>query len=316
MATDTPLPAIDTTRETPRRLRTRSLTNLLRMGHCAPTVMQTLLDASDTDAPWLVKLTAGLPGGIGNTGGECGGITVPLIFLGLRHAHDPPHDGLPAVIEKGRDYLHRFTTRHGTALCREIRGDSRLPLGCIGVMQNAAVLCAESVTTESTHALSGERRAAYARLCAHWKAQQFHCAHAVFRQLDPIVPLTQGLLDGTSAFVGGTICIGGTCSALTAGVMVLGLRLGEIERSRVRVLRMIGTMAVGGNAFADDLNAFNISMNRGHRLAQWFSNTFGSTLCRDITQCDFAKAEDVERYIESGCVRGCRSIAETVARKL
>jgi hypothetical protein len=37
---------------------------------------------SETDAQWLVKLTAGLPGGIGNTGGECGGVTAPLVLLG------------------------------------------------------------------------------------------------------------------------------------------------------------------------------------------------------------------------------------------
>jgi hypothetical protein len=37
--------------------------------------MQTLLDASETEAEWLVTLTAGLPGGVGNTGAECGGVT-------------------------------------------------------------------------------------------------------------------------------------------------------------------------------------------------------------------------------------------------
>lgn len=58
-----------------RALRRRSMANLLRMGHSAPTVMQTLLDVSETEAEWLVRLTAGLPGGIGNTGAECGGVT-------------------------------------------------------------------------------------------------------------------------------------------------------------------------------------------------------------------------------------------------
>ena len=55
-------PAIDTRKETPRRLRRRTVLNVLRMGHCAPTVMQTLLDASGIDAPWLVKLTPFLKG--------------------------------------------------------------------------------------------------------------------------------------------------------------------------------------------------------------------------------------------------------------
>jgi hypothetical protein len=37
----------DLTRVSTRSLRRRSVSNLLKMGHCAPTVMQTLLDASD-----------------------------------------------------------------------------------------------------------------------------------------------------------------------------------------------------------------------------------------------------------------------------
>ncbi|HEX6664939.1 MAG TPA: hypothetical protein VF025_14810, partial [Gaiellaceae bacterium] len=56
----------------PAKLRKKSVGNLLRMGHCAPTVMQTVLDASASEAKWPVRLTAGLPGGIGNTRGECG----------------------------------------------------------------------------------------------------------------------------------------------------------------------------------------------------------------------------------------------------
>jgi hypothetical protein len=101
--------------------------------------------------------------------------------------------------------------------------------------------------------------------------------------------------------------------SLTAGVMALGLRLGEIERSRVRVLRMIGTMAVGGNAFADDLNAFNKIMNRGHRLARWFSDRFGSTQCRALTQCDFATTAGVARYIGGDGVGRCMTVARHVA---
>jgi hypothetical protein len=58
-------------RRLPAGLRFRAIENLLRMGHCAPTVVKTLLDAAGEDAPWLVKLAAALPG-MGNTGNECG----------------------------------------------------------------------------------------------------------------------------------------------------------------------------------------------------------------------------------------------------
>lgn len=40
-------------------------------------------------------MTAGLPGGIGNTGFECGGITSPLIQLGLEYGLSAKDDGLP-----------------------------------------------------------------------------------------------------------------------------------------------------------------------------------------------------------------------------
>lgn len=76
-------------------LRRRSVGNLLRMGHCAPTVMTTLLDASGSAERWPVLLTAGLLGGIGNTGGECGGLTAPLVLLGLEHGRAESDDGLP-----------------------------------------------------------------------------------------------------------------------------------------------------------------------------------------------------------------------------
>lgn len=115
--------------------------------------------------------------------------------------------------------------------------------------------------------------------------------------------------------MGGTIFTGKTCSALTAGVMALGLKLGEIENSRLRVLRMIATMAIGGNAFEDRLNAFNKTMNLRHDLARWFAVEFASTQWRAITQCDFSTTAGVQRYLDSG--RGvCREIAWGVAKRV
>lgn len=75
-----------------------------------------------------VEHTAGLPGGISNTGGECGGITALLILLGLRHGLESDGDGLPVVIAKGRDLLQRFAAFEASLPCREIRGDARVSL--------------------------------------------------------------------------------------------------------------------------------------------------------------------------------------------
>ena len=308
------IPSIDA--RAARTLRRRSLANLARMGHCAPTVMQTLLDASVTEAAWLVKMTAGLPGGIGNTGGECGGITAPLVLLGLRHARDSLRDGVPITIYKGHDLLRRFTACHGTALCREIRGDDRLPLRCIGVIRHAPEQYVETLSTDCGDAISGERQEAYRLLHAQYVDREFHCAHAVLGHLRQTVNVSQELLDGASGFVGGTVFTGSTCSAFTAGVMALGVALGEIEDSRLRVLRMIGTMAIGGDAFADARNAFNRVMNLGHRLSRWFTSEYGSTECRALTQCDFSTTAGVRQYIEADHVSQCSAMAQAVARQV
>jgi CBS domain containing-hemolysin-like protein len=124
------------------------------------------------------------------------------------------------------------------------------------------------------------------------------------------------VLDATSPFIGGTVLTGMTCSALTAGVMALGFALGEVEHSRLRVLRMIGMMAAGGDAFADDVNKFNRAMNLGHELAKWFTGAFGSTQCRSITGCDFLTTEGVNQYIDTDGVARCQVIARQVAAKV
>jgi hypothetical protein len=278
--------------------------------------MQTILGEADSKKEWLVKLMAGLPGGIGNTGFECGGVTAPLVLLGLGHGFAETHDGLPQVFYKGHDYCQRFLSCSNTLLCKEIRGRRRLPTPCIGVIRHTPGLYAQTGQNDSTASISGKKREAFRRLYAHMTATGFHCSHAVLQHLRHVVTLTQGLLDGTSGFVGGTLFQGYTCSALTAGIMAIGLKKGTIENSRLRVIRMIATMAVGGNAFKDDMNEFSRIMNIGSRVSAWFTEEFGSTQCRTVTGCDFSTLEGVSRYVEKDCATKCGAVAEKVARKV
>lgn len=297
-----------------RELRRRSVRNLLRMGHCAPAVMQTLLDASDTEARWLVTLTAGLPGGIGNTGGECGGLTAPLVLLGLRHPRADMVDGLPRVLYVGHALLQTFTAGVGTTQCRSIRGDARLPLRCIGVVRQSPAMCARCLDAATgDDPIPAEAQRAYRELYAHWRDRGFHCADAVLAAVGPDAP--DELHDAVTAFMGGTLLTGGTCSALTAGVMALGLAVDDIEDSYRRVARMIATMALGGDAFADDLNAFSRAMNLGHELATWFEAEFGSTRCRQLTGVDFSAADGVRVYIGRDGTTDCARIAERTAAR-
>jgi len=297
-------------------LRRRAARNLIHMGHCAPTVMQTLLDVSNTRQEWLVKLSAGMPGGIGNTGHECGAMTSPLVLLGLRHGLRDMDRGLPVIFDQGHAHCRQFLACHKTLLCKEIRQKDRFPRHCIPPVCMSAELLQDTVAKRDAGAFPVETRASYCQLYAHLAQQRFHCARAVFERLPPMGPDRQQVFGAVSAFMGGTLFMGLTCSALTGGVMAVGLQSGEIENSPVRVVRLLARMTFGGDAFDDNINKFNRTMNAAHRMSKWFASEFGSTQCRAITRCDFSTQAGVSSFVESGCVTRCRKIAEKVAERV
>jgi C_GCAxxG_C_C family probable redox protein len=295
--------------------RSRGFNNLLKMGHCAPAVMQTILDLQNSKEEWLVRMTTGMPGGIGNTGFECGGITSPIIQLGLKYGLSAKNGGLPTVINAGHDYVRRFQKCNNAILCREILGDRRVPLPCIRVVRLAPELYSQTDFNNNPETISDESKEAYQLLYSHMSANCFHCSHAVLNHLGDTIPVTQELVDGTSGFIGGTLFKGLTCSAFTTGLIAVGIKLGETEDSYLRVIRMLAMMTVGGNALADQVNKTNRLTNIGHRMSEWFKKEFGSTLCHEITQCDFSSSVDVKRYIDNDSVTICKTIAEKVAKQ-
>lgn len=293
---------------TKQAYRTRSMINLLRMGHCAPTVIQTVLNINRQKQKWLVRLTAGLPGGIGNTQGECGGITSPLIILGLRHGLDEMCDGLPVLFDHGHGYCRRFFDKNEALLCKSIQGE-----GCVQAVCQAPGLLADSQIANHDTAILLESRTAYARLYAYFQDQDFHCGRAVLQALSPAAPDSAELLRAASAFLGGTLFQGLTCSAFTAGVMAIGLQTGEIENSYFRVIRML---VKGMDILDEEANKFHRTINAGHRLSEWFLAQFGSTQCREITQSDFGSTAEVEKYILNDRLAACNQIAEDVASQV
>jgi len=295
--------------------RARGLDNLLRMGHCAPAVMQTVLEFNHTEREDLVKLMAGMPGGIGNTGFECGGITSPLVILGLNYGLREMHNGLPRIFDLGHGYYRRFCDENAASFCKAIQ-NPRLPVRCIHAVRHSPELLAETLESDHRPTIPAEQREAYSCLYGHMAQNQFHCAHAVFQNLGNVIPVNQELLDATSAFVGGTLFKGLTCGAYTAGVLVIGMKMGEIENSYLRVVRMLMLMASGGKPFKDEVNKFNPAINTAYRLSKWFRKEFGSTQCQAITQCDFSCKAGVGKYIDSDGVTRCRRIAKMVVEQV
>ncbi len=253
----------------------------LTMGHCAPTFMRSILrGCGRRKADWLVRLASALPGGIGNTGGECGGITSPLILQGLVHGLGSVEGGLPLVFDRSYNHIEEFRCHRCTLLCREIRGTPNRVLPCIRAVVDTGAICANTLCGEARNVIPGGTREAYSRLYAAFDRCGFHCAQTVLRKFDGLLSAQPSLLDAASAFLGGTSFTGMTCSALTAGAMALGLSIGEIECSPWRVLRMAFLILTSGPAFDNRVNRFNRSMNRGGELAAWFAAQFGSTQCR------------------------------------
>jgi len=274
--------------------------------------MQTLLDVSGAQHEWPVKLSAAMPGGIGNTGFECGALTSPLVFMGLHYGLREMDRGLPVIFDKGYTFGRDFLACHKTMQCKQIRGKDRFPRHCIRPVCLAPELCLAATANNGQAAIPAETRESYCRIYSHWTQNNFHCAQAVLDQLHYTASEHPELFDAVSAFMGGTLFMGMTCSAFTAGVMAVGLRSGEIENSLPRVFRMIARMTTGGNAFDETINKFNRSMNAGYRMSKWFVKEFGSTQCRAITHCDFSTQAGVSQYIENDCVTKCREIANKV----
>lgn len=296
--------------------RGQAFANVMRMGHCAPTVMQTILDVSSEKKEWLVRLSAGMPGGIADTGFECGGVTSPLALLGIRCGLRQIDCGLPVIFDKGHAYCQHFLACHKTLKCREIRRKDRFPLHCISPVLRAPELFQDAVDRDQREAIPADRRASYSRLYSHMAERDFHCAQDVFIHLGYTPAEYRELFDAVSAFMGGTLFMGNTCGAFTAGVMAAGLRMGEIENSTLRVIRLFAIMTAGGYAFEEGINKFNPSVNRGDRLSKWFVKEFGSTQCQAITQCDFSKSEGVWKYIADDRITRCKEMAEKVAEKV
>ncbi len=293
-----------------------AFSNLIHMGHCAPTVMQSILDISSANKQWLVRLSAGMPGGIGNSGHECGGVTSPLVLLGTQFGLRRFERGLPVIFDKGHALCQRFVSCHRTLQCKEIRGNDHFPRHCIPPVLRAPGMFMDAQDGHRGSPIPPASRDAYARLFSHMQEQNFHCARAVLSNLGYSPEKDKELFDAVSAFMGGTLFMGRTCSALTAGVMSIGLRIGEIEDNPLRVIRLLAIMTVDGNAFDDKLNKFNHSMNQGYKLSKWFAKEFGSTQCQAITQCDFSSSDGVDNFVASNCIAHCREIAEKVGNRV
>ena len=289
--------------------------NLLRMGHCAPSVMQTLLGISDLENNNMILASGGMAGGIAGSETECGALTAPIMFLSFTNNNI---QGIPEkieLIEKARSYYNAFTELNGSPLCSRIRYSG-------GQSACRKAVCRFHKTYKGAVndplSLSPETRKSFSLLLEAFNENKFHCAHNVLDNLPANFAVSGELYDSSWIFIGGIALLNRTCGALAAGVMALSSVTSEIENSYSRVAKMNRMLKKNDqHALDEEINEFNRAINLSEELGSWFRNEFGSFTCRDIWGYDFTRYEDAVNFINGHCMEICsKNIAAMVARQV
>ena len=291
----------------------RAINNLARMGHCAPAIMQTLLEQNDIRNENMVLYSAGLAGGIAGSGTESGALTSPLMFLGFSNGSLSDIPGKLDIIVKAQSYVKEFIEFNGSPYCINIRQKGMPACRRTIYDHNKPLSKALAIPV----AISEEAVRSYSFLLSEFDNNDFHCAHNVLRNLNEGFRLTRELFDSAWIFIGGIAMLNRTCGALTAGVMALSSATSKIEDSHSRVAKMNRLLRKGDNKAMDEsINNFNRSINLSDELGLWFRNEFGFTSCYDIWRYDFSKMKDAESFIAGQCMKQCSGIGEKVAGKV
>lgn len=291
----------------------RTLNNYLSMGHCAPSIMQTLLDINGIQNINMVLYAGAMAGGIAGPDTECGGLTAPLMFMGFQKNPLTEISEKLDTICKAQAFVNEFTAFNSSSICARIRSG--------GMPACRKTVCGFhkplSKALSNPFHVSDEAKESYSVLLKTFDDNKFHCAHNVFNNLNRNSLITKELFQSSWVFVGGIALLNRTCGALTAGVMALSAATARIENSYSRVARMNKLLKHSKNdAMNEDINNFNRSINYSEELGLWFRNEFGFKSCYDIWGYNFSRMEDVESYISGLCMNHCTQIGEKVAQKV
>lgn len=141
----------------------------------------------------------------------------------------------------------------------------------------------------------------------HYEREYHCCSQATLLALQEALGLEDELaLKGASALCGGIAMSGTTCGALSAGVMVLGMKQGR------------GDLKAG---FAPVMKA----MVPANKLVKWFEGEHGTTTCRTISgialdgemlEMMAAHPEETLKTLDPETVEKCSRICGKIAEKV
>jgi hypothetical protein len=292
--------------------RFTSFNNYMRIGHCAPSVMQTLLDINGIQNNNMVLYAGAMAGGIAGSSMECGGLTVPLMFISYQKINYSITEELD-LLNKAQSYVNEFASYNGSSICEKIRK------GGMSACRKAACQFNKpfSKAISNSTGLSDEAKESYLMLRKAFNDNKFHCAHSVLNNLNCNFIITKELIDASWIFIGGIALLNRTCGALAAGVMAISSINAKIENSYIRVARMNRLLRQNSHeAMNDEINHFNRAIKLGEELGSWFRREFRSTTCYDICGYNFSKIKDSQNYISANCINRCAEITQKVSQKV
>lgn len=90
--------------------------------NCAQSVLFSFCDDLHLDAETALKVSGGLGGGMARMGEVCGAVSGGVLVLGLKFGRGEKDGRLQTDIAyaKIREFMGRFSARHGSCRCREL----------------------------------------------------------------------------------------------------------------------------------------------------------------------------------------------------
>jgi len=291
----------------------RALNNALRIGHCAPSVMQTLLDCNEIENHEMVVAVGALAGGIAGASTECGCLMSPLLFSSYINKDVSPEARLKLIGQSQR-YAQEFKRCFGGPTCENIRQGG--VFSCVRAMTGFS--SPFEAAGRSCGSLPAEKAESYILLMKAFGDRRFHCSQSVLLGMEDRFCHTEEQLRALWICIGGIAMQNLTCGALTAGAMAIGAATAKLEMSYARVARMNWLLLHDrvNEAMQEHVNHFNRAILMSDELGQWFRSEFGSTSCRGIWGLDFSKSKDAEIFITGNCMDRCQQIVQKVVGKV
>ncbi|MHA1856403.1 MAG: C-GCAxxG-C-C family (seleno)protein [Promethearchaeota archaeon] len=255
--------------------------------------IQALYDVTNAN---LRKSVTGLAGGINNYGSTCGVVFGGALNIAILHIAASKSWNVTNeinLIYNIQKFVKLFEQKFGSSLCREqICLDLKKLSGKIGLLiPSKAKGCVKQTAWTMNYVVESELNSPQDSIATNSSPSIEsidHCSKVIFEEIKKKTGIHDPYLQQISLGLSGGIGLsGGGCAALSAGIMLLGLKYGnkDLEDGQRR------------NPLRWAPPKF---LKKANKLIELFKKKFKSLECRDITGTTFKKIEDFNEYRAKG----------------